>query len=82
VTNADYTQYCIPVPADDRLWNGGTQQCGYYDVNRVIAPNNLIFNSSQVGGIKDVYDGFDFDVERAAAAPHHSVRRVSIGASG
>jgi len=61
VTNADYTQYCIPVPADSRLDNGGTQQCGYYDINRVIAPNNLIFNSSKVGGISDVYDGFDFD---------------------
>jgi len=62
VTNADFTQYCIPVPSDSRLDNGGTQQCGYYDVNRVIAPNNLIFNSSKVGGINDVYDGFDFDV--------------------
>jgi hypothetical protein len=62
VTNADFTQYCIPVPADNRLPTGGQQQCGYYDVNRVIAPNNLIFNSSSVGGIKDVYDGFDFDV--------------------
>ncbi|HEV8397590.1 MAG TPA: carboxypeptidase regulatory-like domain-containing protein [Vicinamibacterales bacterium] len=61
VTNADYTQYCIPVPADSRLETGGTQQCGYYDINRVIAPNNLIFSSSKVGGIKDVYDGFDFD---------------------
>ena len=27
----------------------------------MIAPNNLIFNSSKVGGIDDVYDGFDFD---------------------
>jgi len=62
VTNADFTQYCIPVPADNRLPTGGQQQCGYYDVNRVIAPNNLIFNSSSLGGIKDVYDGFDIDV--------------------
>jgi hypothetical protein len=31
-------------------------------VNRIIAPNNLIFNSSKIGGIDDVYDGFDFDV--------------------
>ena len=79
VTNADYTQYCIPVPADDRLWNGGTQQCGYYDVNRVIAPNNLIFNSSKVGGIKDVYDGFDFDVN--ARLPRRIILSggVSIG---
>ena len=62
VTNADFTQYCIPVPSDGRLPTSGTQQCGYYDINRVIAPNNLVFNSSKVGGIDDVYDGFDFDV--------------------
>ncbi len=68
VTNADFTHYCIPVPADSRLENGGGyQQCGLYDVNRIIAPNNLIFNSSNIGGIEDVYDGFDFDVSARLA---------------
>ena len=63
VTNGDYTTYCIPVPANGNLPSGGgAQQCGFYDINRVIAPNNLIFSSSKVGGIEDVYDGFDFDV--------------------
>jgi hypothetical protein len=62
VTNSDYTQYCIPVPGDNRLPTGGTQQCGYYDLNRIIGANNLVFNSSKVGGIDDIYDGFDFDV--------------------
>jgi hypothetical protein len=63
VTNADYTHYCVPVPSDSRLpGGGGGQLCGLYDVNRIIAPNNLIFNSSKIGGIDDVYDGFDFDV--------------------
>jgi hypothetical protein len=62
VTNGDFTQYCVPVPVDARLEGAsGSQLCGLYDINRVIAPNNLIFNSSKVGGIKDVYDGFDFD---------------------
>ena len=48
VTNADYTPYCIPVPASNpRLREGGGyQQCGLFDINRNIAPNNLIFNSS------------------------------------
>jgi hypothetical protein len=46
---------------------GGYQQCGLYDVNRIIAPNNLIFNSSNIGGIEDVYDGFDFDVNARLA---------------
>jgi len=63
VTNADFTPYCVTLPANDsRLPGTGTQQCGYFDVNRNIAPNNLIFNSSKVGGIDDIYDGFDFDV--------------------
>jgi hypothetical protein len=63
VSNSDFTPYCVPVPPDSRLpGGGGGQQCGYFDPVRVIAPNNLIFNSTKVGGIKDVYDGFDFDV--------------------
>jgi hypothetical protein len=68
VSNADYTPYCVPVPADPRLPNsGGYQQCGLFDVNRNITPNNLIFNSSDIGGIDDVYDGFDFDVNARLA---------------
>jgi hypothetical protein len=67
VTNADFTQYCVPVPVDSRLPASGTQQCGLYDVNRIIAPNNLIFNASSIGGIDDVYDGFDFDVNARLA---------------
>src|SRR5688572_4056922 len=63
VSNADFTHYCVPVPSDARLPDGGGgQQCGLYDVNRIIAPNNLIFSSTDVGGIEDVYDGFDLDV--------------------
>jgi hypothetical protein len=68
VTNADYTHYCIPIPVDSRLENGGGyQQCGLYDVNRVITPNNIIFSSADIGGIDDVYDGFDFDVNARLA---------------
>ena len=69
VTNADFTHYCIPVPGGRSPRRpAGTQQCGLYDVNRVIAPNNLVFNSSQVGGIDDVYDGVDFDVNARLSA--------------
>jgi carboxypeptidase family protein len=62
VSNADYTPYCVNLPTDSRLPGSGTQQCGYFDVNRNIAPNNLIFNAKKVGGIDDIYDGFDLDV--------------------
>ena len=61
VTNADYTPYCAPAPVDSRLPGSGGQVCGLYDINRVIAANNLIYSSERVGGIDDVYDGFDFD---------------------
>ena len=62
VSNADFSPYCIPVPANGGLpGGGGSQQCGFFDVNRSIAPNNLIFSSNKVGGIEDVYDGFDID---------------------
>jgi hypothetical protein len=67
VTNADYTPYCITLPSDSRLPGSGSQQCGFFDVNRNIAPNNLIFNSSKVGGIDDVYDGFDFEANARLA---------------
>jgi Carboxypeptidase regulatory-like domain len=67
VSNADYTPYCVNLPTDPRLPGSGAQQCGYFDVNRNIAPNNLIFNSSKVGGIDDIYDGFDFDVNARLA---------------
>jgi len=68
VTNADYTQYCVNVPVDPRLpGGGGNQVCGLYDPNRPIAPNNLIYNASRVGGIEDVYDGFDFDANARLA---------------
>ena len=63
LTPADFDEYCITVPTDSRLSNSGQQLCGFNDLNRIIAPNNLIFNSSSVGGgIQDVFDGFDFDV--------------------
>jgi hypothetical protein len=68
VTNADFTPYCVTLPSNDpRLPGTGTQQCGYFDVNRNIAPNNLIFNSSTIGGIDDIYDGFDVDVNARLA---------------
>ena len=80
VTNADFSPYCVPVPADSRLENGGGyQQCGLFDVNRNITPNNLIFNSSDIGGIDDVYDGFDFDVNARLARNIILSGGVSLG---
>ena len=80
VSNADFTGYCVPIPADSRLpGGGGGEQCGLFDVNRIIAPNNLIFNSGDVGGIEDVYDGFDFDVQARLARNMLVSGGVSLG---
>ncbi len=80
VTNADFREYCIPVPGDGRLpGGGGNQQCGLFDVNRIIAPNNVIFNSSKVGGIEDVFDGFDFETSARLARNVLISGGVSIG---
>jgi hypothetical protein len=66
VTNASYTPYCITIPSSPSITglpvpNGGSQQCGYYDLIRPTTPNNLVTLASNFGGIEDVYDGFDFD---------------------
>jgi hypothetical protein len=66
VTNADFTPYCVPVPSDSRLSKTG-QLCGLNDINRNIVANNLIFNADDLGGIDDVFDGFDFDMNARLA---------------
>jgi hypothetical protein len=78
VTNADFTPYCIPIPGDSRLGKSG-QLCGLNDANRIIAANNLIFNADAAGGIEDVYDGVDFDVNARLARNVFVSGGVSIG---
>lgn len=79
VANADFTEYCVPVPNDSRLPGSGSQLCGLYDANRIIAPNNLIFNSANVGGIDDIYDGFDFEANARLGGGVLLSGGVSIG---
>jgi hypothetical protein len=50
-----------------------------FDVNRNITPNNLIINASEIGGIDDVYDGFDFDVNARLARNIILSGGVSLG---
>jgi hypothetical protein len=67
VTNASYTPYCINLPTAPSITglpvpNGGSQQCGYFDLIRPTTPNNVVQSASNFGGVTDVYDGVDFDV--------------------
>jgi len=64
VTNADFSHYCIMVPADPRLPGGGTQMCGFYDVSvaKFGQMDNLITGAGKFGTQEDVFDGFDANV--------------------
>jgi hypothetical protein len=67
VTNASYTSYCINVPTAPSvtglpLPNAGGQQCGYIDPVRPVALANVVQLADNFGGVSDVYDGVDFDV--------------------
>jgi hypothetical protein len=83
VTNADYTPYCFTRPPspnnNGELPGVGQQQCGLFDVNRFITANNLIFNSTQIGGIDDIYDGFDFEANARLRRSMFVSGGVSLG---
>ena len=78
ITNADFTPYCVPIPGDARLGKSG-QLCGLNDVNRIVAANNLIFNADNAGGIDDVYDGIDMDINARLARSIFVSGGVSFG---
>jgi hypothetical protein len=62
VTPADFNQYCVTAPIDSRLpGGGGYQLCGLYDVTatKFGQVNNLIEQSSVVGGRRQVFNGVD-----------------------
>ena len=62
VTSTDFSPYCITVPTDPRLPNGGGGQlCGLYDVNpnRFGQSFSLIQEANHFGSQQDVFDGVD-----------------------
>jgi hypothetical protein len=59
VTPADYTQYCVTVPTNNLLPNGGgNQMCGIYDLNtnKIGQVNNLVVRDT---ALTEVYQGVD-----------------------
>jgi hypothetical protein len=63
LTPADYTPYCVTAPDDARLpGGGGYQVCGLYDVNRIVAQNNVITLSNNFGDQTEIYNGMDFSI--------------------
>ena len=80
VTNASYTPYCIGVPTAPSITgvplpNAGGQQCGYFDLIRPTTQALVIQSAENFGGVEDVYDGYDFDVNARLGQGHHHVGR-------
>ncbi len=62
VTPADYSQYCVTAPVDDRLPDGGGYQiCGLYDVSQAQFGKSQIVvrDAAQYGKQKQIYNGVD-----------------------
>jgi hypothetical protein len=67
LTPANFTQYCITAPSDNRLGSfSGQQICGLYDVNpsaALVPANNVLMLAKDVPGAngtpKEVFNGFD-----------------------
>jgi carboxypeptidase family protein/TonB-dependent receptor-like protein len=58
-----YDSYCVNVPSNPRLPNGGGNQiCGFMDIQRAffgLRPDNLVTSTDKFGDVTDVYTGFD-----------------------
>jgi hypothetical protein len=62
VNASNFSPYCITVPTDSRLLNGGGNQlCGYYDVNpaQFGLVNSVVAQSSDFGKQTMVFNGID-----------------------
>jgi hypothetical protein len=82
VTPADYDPYCVTVPTDARLPDGGGNQiCGLYDIKPASfgQVNNLITSASKFGEQKQIYDGFEFQMNSRFGKGGQLVGGVSSG---
>jgi hypothetical protein len=64
VQSSDFDQYCVTVPSDARLPNGGQQLCGLYNVSfaRAGQTNNVVRSDKNFGDETEVYHGMDAQV--------------------
>jgi hypothetical protein len=60
---SDYTAYSVTAPLNPGLpGGGGYQVAGLYDVNRLVAQNNVIDLASKYGTATEVFNGVDLSV--------------------
>jgi carboxypeptidase family protein len=62
----DFTQFAVTVPGNPgngfTLPNAGQTVGGFFDPNRIVAPQNVMKNASTFGNQLQHWDGFDFGV--------------------
>ena len=88
VTPQDFDPFCITVPSDSRLPNGGQELCGLYDVDPALfgRVNNFVTNVAHFGKQTEVYDGFEVGVNarigrgRLTGGDQHGPHRTSTPA--
>src|SRR5262249_54438515 len=64
IPTSAYDPYCITLPNDSRLPNPGAQICGLYDVQPAYfgLTSNVVRLASDFGDPKQVYNGFDINM--------------------
>jgi len=82
VVPADFDQYCITAPTDNRLPNSGSQLCGLYDVKPSLfgQSDNVIKSAEEFGRRKTrVYNGVDLTTNARFGRGGQLSGGVSIG---
>jgi hypothetical protein len=82
VVPADFDQYCITAPTDNRLPNSGNQLCGLYDVKPSLfgQSDNVIKSAEEFGRRKTrVYNGVDLTTNARFGRGGQLSGGVSIG---
>src|SRR5262249_2957349 len=79
---ADYDPYCITLPADSRLPNGGGNQlCGLYNITptKFSSVNNLVVSADTFGGQSEIFNGLDLTINARLARGASVSGGVSTG---
>ena len=78
---ADYDQYCITLPADRRMPDGGDRLCGFYDIKPTLfgVTRNVRTQASNYGSRTEVYNGVDVTLATRFGGGGQFSGGVSVG---
>jgi hypothetical protein len=83
---SSYDSFCITAPSDPDLpGGGGYQVCGVQDLKPAVFAQNLPANSlirfaEDFGGVTNMYQGYDINLDRGSATARSSGRALAHGA--